>query len=280
LYNEKWSYLNNSVNKIDILILGSSKGFSGINPRIIDSVSHWRCYNMCTPLQCPKESYYILKYGIEHFQLKTIILDVYWNIFAEKPDLINAYENWIHLPEMEKLKFSLSDGNYEFPAAVGFPVIKYSVGINFKNIIPNLFYSLNKPLHDTAQWKLGFFGDKKKLTKNMRLKGGTILILPPLEESMKYLRLIDSICASSRCQLIVLETPVPVSTLKKYKGLDVFHKKIMQNIRNGNFIFFDEPFPDSLFADYLHLNATGATVISSKIIPLIKNPKEICYSIR
>ncbi len=83
----KINTVNNPSEDINILLAGSSRTLTNVNPRIIDSVTHLTSYNAGLNAATIKTCYNIISLAIQNQpHLKTIVLNVDYNMFQPERD--------------------------------------------------------------------------------------------------------------------------------------------------------------------------------------------------
>lgn len=151
----KWDDIHNNKNKYDFLILGSSRAYSGYNPKIIDSVLGVNSYNMGTPSQDIAETYYILKEIFCYQKPKVVVLDN----FIESTDTNISY-----YPILTNASFMECDGNKYDLITKGFgldgianlitPILKYKNHI--KNDVISIFQGNKVTSNKENKWYKGY----------------------------------------------------------------------------------------------------------------------------
>jgi hypothetical protein len=271
VFNSKWDYLKNRDNRIDILILGSSKGYLSYDPSVIDSLTGKKSFNMGTPMQSLKESYYILKEVLDSRKISFVIVDILWDILDSVPDMINAYSNYIHLSFSDRIGFSLHDDHFCFLVSSIFPIRVYSPKL--VNSLSDLFKNNDKPI-DSSRWYKGFYAETSIFSTEKEVEKATIFKKKISQFNYKYLHQIIELCKKTNCQLLFIISPVPEMVKKELVGKNHLHEDLKKVINGAH--FFDYIYSQNLvhynnncFADQQHLNRIGARLFSCEISRII-----------
>lgn len=72
---------------IDLLFMGSSHSYRGINPSVFDTLG-WHSFNMGTSSQTPRHSLILIKYYINRMKLKMLVIEVYMPVFSTSMNLV------------------------------------------------------------------------------------------------------------------------------------------------------------------------------------------------
>ena len=104
--------------KPNTIILGGSR-MHFMNPKLIEKYTHDKVYNVAFSISTLEEQYQFLKYSIEHFDIKTVVVGLNLYTFSEK---LKANENSDYDPEMFKTGFTLYK---QLKYYMEFPLHKY-----------------------------------------------------------------------------------------------------------------------------------------------------------
>ncbi|MFD2098856.1 hypothetical protein [Flagellimonas iocasae] len=274
----KWKDMHDGQEKYDILILGSSRSFTGYNPKIIDSVLGGNSYNMGTPSQDIAETYYVLKEILCYQKPKVILLD---NFIESLDRNINYY------PILSNASFMECDGNKYGLIIKGFgveglaneitPILKYKY--HLKNDLTNLFKGKGKSVsEDENSWYKGFEINSTIITPKEVMSLGPIPNLTTTNVDKTkfeyYCSKIYQLAEENNAKLIALRTPYPPHRMEISRGDDV-HDYYAEFYKSKNVVFIDfnytaEPvIKNEDFSDFHHLNIFGANKVTRELCKLI-----------
>jgi len=271
----KWNAIQNESNQYDVVILGSSRGYSAYNPIIIDSITNMNSYNMCTGSQHIIESMYMLKEILKHQKPSYLVCDLYLSSFRTNPDFYHLFSNAKFMSNDMIVDEFLDQKILD----IVFPIYKY------KEYIKRDFSSLN------------FFKTTPKQQPNLWVKGykpssrstdvATIDNFPPLlsfstvntisESNIEsYLKEIIQLCKEHDIQPIFMRAPFPPSRIEKSE-IDEAHEYFNDFFNTQKLTFYDlnyistTTYTDYDFEDDHHLNSRGAKKASVALSKLIQS---------
>ena len=276
----KWDGIHGNTNTYDLIILGSSRAYTSLNPKVIDSGLNLKSFNMATSSQDITETYYTLKEILDYQNPEYVILETY---LGSCDDLVNYYQVYSNASffNSSKHKYDLVVNGYGSKGIVNYfvPLMKFNNYI--KQDIRSLF-SKRKSKAPKIQWYKGFHNDTTVITKSA-IKGLTPLPNFKNKNFSKnrfrdYFNKIYKITKKNGIKLIVLRTPYPPSRLmldtntdennfyqkyiSEYKDVEYYD---LNNYKSDTFIFNDED-----FSDFHHANKNGAAKISQQLVDIIK----------
>lgn len=266
----------------DTVVLGTSHGMSGVNPKVIEKQTGEQTVNLCMGGEYPRDAYYLLKLVCEKKAPKTVVYELdpgYWctpegqrgdfnRIYYEMPFSKTKLEYFFH-----------KETKLDFRAAL-FPWFYYRGQFwNMKNIIETKQgddykqYGTEAFQGEGQSWKDGFMqikpvpGEKPDCLELWDESAKN-------EDSFRYFEKMASFCKRQGIRLVVITTPVPREALEKYEKefqeADEFFTKYLkeQGVEYWNYNRFGiqiDNFDDSLnaFTDYEgHMSAEQAEIFS------------------
>jgi len=276
-YSYKNEYLNTNSKNIEILVLGSSHSFYGINPVIFSRSA----FNAAHVSQSLNYDYFIFdKYRKGLSSLKTIILPIsYFTLFSQ---LENGVESWRVKNYMiyygceyhDDLKYNLEIVG-EKPLSVFKKIFKYFKGSN--NItVSELGFGLN--YSNVKQSDLAVTGKaaaKRHTKANFELLDANIELLNKLiAESNK-----------NGIRVIMFTPPAResyISNLDKHQ-LSLMKSSIDDLIRKKSTVeyydfMYDSRFVDDDFKDADHLNGVGAKKLTQFLDQIIQGKTKLVHN--
>jgi hypothetical protein len=268
VYRLKWDNLK--AQKYDILFLGSSKVYHGINPVIIDSIIGKRSYNMATPLQTLKESLFILRFLDQREILpKTVVIDLYWNALNQNVGSINTWYNLKRYSFSDRLGYELNDNEWELFINNFIPLLIYNKSISVKD-----FFVSRKLLNgDFSNWQTtGFYSSFAQYVPGNQIVSKNITAITAINS--KYLSRILEFGKEHNLNLVFTVTPVPLSEFRYINNYDTYINKLKEAIYPCELYDFnnrEEYSGNYLFFDYLHLNNSGSRILSTELSSVLIN---------
>jgi len=271
-YSYKKEYLNDNSENIEVLVLGSSHSFYGINPVYFSRTA----FNAAHVSQTLNYDYFISnKFKNNLSNLKTLIIPVsYFTLFSQ---LENGIEDWrvknysiyYDCPYHNDIKYNFETAG-EKPLVVLKKLLKYVKGSN--NItVSELGFGLN--FSNSKQSDLiatGKAAAKRHTKANLGLLDTNIELLNKLiaESNINGIR-------------VILFTPPArksyISNLNEHQ-LSVMKSSISDIIRRKSTVEYydfmnDSRFVDNDFKDADHLNGVGAKKLTQIIDQIIQDEK-------
>lgn len=283
---------------IDVLFLGSSHVFCGVNPAVLEEEWGKDVYLASTSVQKPDVSYYLLNEAVKQYDLETVYLDMYYWQYRDDPDERTQYQmDYIYCvtdymkPSLDKLKFLLDASSADFyldsffvPARYGDKILdlKYIEQV-IKSKRSEGYQNYECPEEIADNYYKGFIysgGSVENGSLICRRYSGQI---EAIEEeaispySMKYLKKIIELCDKNDIELILFSTPMTdynVAMLENYDHYIQSVKKIAQEykLEYYDFNLLKEEYndyADELFLDSHHLNGNGANIFSMDLASLM-----------
>lgn len=252
----------------DDLFLGTSHGFSAVDPLVVDSITDRKSTNLCVWGEYPRYSYYLLKEACRTHKPEQVIYELdptYWinkDIDAYYYTQLFNYMPWSGIKaEYFLAKITSADFrdvffpwfNYQLQWQSNLANLELKKTENYKNYGLATFDLSNQTLKEE-----GFLYVKD--TK--RVKSQYISLWNEdkiLSNSYRYFDKIVSFCKENDIELLVFTTPVPQETLElypeNYQNTNQYFSKMMNEYGiayyNFNYIQLDG-FDKSLagYSDY------------------------------
>jgi hypothetical protein len=270
VFNLKWNGLRK--NHYNVLFFGSSKAYYGINPAIIDSITGLKCFNMGTPLQSLKETFFILQYLAKEERLpQTIVIDLYLNILSEENAYCNAWFNFKQYNLLQKIEYLCSDQDWPMAANFIIPLFIYYNHIVLADFIADRAM-LKK---DFSNWhRNGFYSSSEVYQPINRASLDSNRIGEITQANHKYLCKIINLANNHNLNLVFCVSPIPLSSFRMLRGYKACVGNFGSLVKPYKLIDFNRTncfAQDSLFCDYLHLNKKGAQSLSIKFSSILAN---------
>lgn len=277
----KWNNIHNKKSTYDLIILGSSRSYTGFNPKIIDSGLNLNSFNMGTSAQDIAESYYSLVEILEYQNPKYIILETFLDLSDDSHDYYQIFSNASFFKSQNN-KFDLVVDGYGSKGVLNYliPLMKFNNYMK-QDLISLFSNKLNKT--PDKNWYKGFLKDTNVISQKQ------IKALKPIsnfdntsfnkERFDTYFNKIYNLTKSKDIKLIVLRTPYPPSRLELSSKADeqAFYKHYFNNCKDVSYYDLNNykkdvfKFKDKDFSDYHHANFKGANKMSKQLIDVIKN---------
>lgn len=252
---------------LDVLCLGSSHGYSAIQPNIMWKEQGITSYVMCSQRQTVATSYYLLKEALQYQQPKVVALESYYFFYNGKyvdeeseVQLRQAADGMrLGKVKMEMLEDFLEGMDWKEKLTYYIPFIKYhSRWTDLQN------YDFNKKLY----LKGGILDFTEAVREDTGVPEGRRDIP---EVTLEYLDKIIELCSERGIQLIVYEAPY---TQAEGDGSGYTKKREITNSleeylaeREIPFFYYQKTNEAGIdystdFRDHAHLNTRGAAKIS------------------
>lgn len=260
-YSYKSDWLNKNIQSIEILNLGSSHTYYGINPKYFN----YSCFNAAHVSQTPKYDYLILrKYICDADNLKVVIMPI--SYFTMTSSLDDETESW-RVPNYTFYGF------VNFPLSLGHLSLLYTNKNSFMKMIYRYYVKHKDNVNcDSLGW--GVLSDNVIYQEDGKSRADfhTKKELPYsiIKKNFKYIENISSICDSKNIKLIFLTTPTCESYYNEFDSLQWNNTcksidSIMKNNNNSIWINLlkDRRFNYGDFQDSDHLNKEGSIKLST-----------------
>jgi hypothetical protein len=277
--HQKWQAIKKNTNQFDVIILGSSRGYSSYNPYILDSLTTLNTFNMCTGSQHVIESLYMLKEILKHQKPKYLIFDVFLPSFRENPDLFHVFSNAKYMSNEIILNEFKSYKILDY----FFPIVKYKTYL--KDDLKRM-NSIGDPfIENYKNWYKGYkpskmTNDSISIKSFSSLSNFSNINVIPKKEIEKYILEIQKLCKLNDVKLICVRTPFPPTRLYISK-VDKTHHYFKTLFSQKNIEFIDlnyvstEKYTDYDFLDSHHLNSIGAKKVSTTLSRIINESESL-----
>lgn len=270
-YSLKCEYLDANSNETEVLILGSSHAFFGINPEYFSR----KCFNASYMCQSLKYDYEILKKYENNFEnMKTVILSVsYFNLFhnLEKSQESSRVKDYVIYYGM----------NTSYSLYNNFEIFNNAVGSNFKRLV--LYYCYGEKSKYNLSSRLGWgevfppeHSKDLEVTGKIAVKLHSKKDLSCINENILILRSIVELCKRKKIEIILITTPAYVTYREnlheeQYKLTVETAEKIAEEYDNCKYYNWidDTNFNALDYNDANHLNGQGAKKLSLMLNDLI-----------
>lgn len=267
---------------LDILFLGSSHAYRGIDPFLMDSLMGIHSYNLGSSGQTPLTSYHILENAVEHVEPKMVVIDLYFHAFMEENQLANAGNNWLEIKSSaSKWSFLMNafDLN-EMAALTILPIIRKK---------KNLRYTIRKyllgddHLNDAGRYQgKGYVRQDSRISleelqaepfySELHLKKGWAL-----QKHQEGLRKLVHFCREKGIEVRCISAPMPSISYQKIKDRQRVQQYLTTLTRDLGVAYHDDTQNPSLglqddlhFYDDNHLNHAGVQRWNKALIPFFK----------
>jgi hypothetical protein len=277
----KWNSIHSNIDMYDLIVLGSSRSYTGFNPKIIDEGLNLKSFNMGTSAQDIAESYYTLVEILEYQDPRYIVLETYLDLSDNTHDFYQIFSNASFF-NSTKNRYNLIIKGYGTKGIGNYliPLMRFNNYI--KQDLMSLFSERNeKP--PKKNWYNGFYRDTIVVTKKQ------IKAFEPISNFNNksfnedrfdtYFSKIYELTKSKGIQLLVVRNPYPPTRLKLDDNRDEesFYKSYFQ--KHGQVGYYDlnkykkdiYKYKDEDFSDFHHVNYKGARTMSQQIIDIISN---------
>ena len=268
-YKIKDKWMTDNRDSVEIVILGTSRGYYGINPKYFKHCA----FNLANVSQRPDYDLFLMeKYVIPCKNIKTVIIPTFYEQFIEHP-----FEETTEWPRATYYKlymgcdFHSDFSRYAFElSSLSAAKVKVDEYWNGVESCDSLGFGMQYQLKykDKEEWVR--MGRVEKF-----VKANTISDTTYLQYNYNNIRKIAELANKNDIRLVFVEMPC----LKTYRELVdstqvAISKRLLKQIDDDYKVefynFYDDPrFEDDDFFDFVHLSDLGAkkmTAILSKII--------------
>ncbi len=274
----KWNDIHKNKNLYDLIIMGSSRAYTSVNPIMLDSLINTNSYNMGTSAQDIAESYYMLEEIYEYQNPKYIIMDLFFPSSDNSHDYYQIFSNASFLNSY-KIKFKLITKPYGVSGIANYTVPMLKLKNYVKQDLINFITSKKKQKKIETNWKKGFLYDTTTVTKKQisnftpisNFKNTTF----NKERFNKYINKIIALAKVHNTKIICIRTPYP-PTRFNLSEIDDEGKYFSEVMKKENIPFYDfnddnkkHLFTDQDFSDYHHPNYKGAEKLSKELVKII-----------
>jgi hypothetical protein len=273
----KWNSIKEEPNKYDVIILGSSRGYSAYNPMVIDSIANMDSYNMCTGSQHIIESLYMFKEILKSQKPKYLIYEVCITSYRRSPDFFHIFSN---------AKFMSNEmvlNEFIAPRFLNllFPIVKYKSYL--KKNVRDLYKSNNTTSNDSISWIKGHKASNIVIDSSAVNRYGSIFTFSdtdvlPTNEIEYYLKALKKLCDDNGIELLCIRAPYPPTRLKNTLT-DNANPYFTKFFSSQEIKFYDlnynatKDYSDYDFEDYAHMNSFGAAKASVDLAEILNAQK-------
>lgn len=278
---------------IELLFLGSSQSFRGLNPRIIEEKLNLSSYNMSNSAQVISQTYYNLVEVLKYTKPKMVILETY---YLDKSDLIP--DRWYFAYE-EVASMKLGTNKLEYI----FDLFTWNTYINalFPSIREHENWKHIDTLYDNMKYETtgltiydqdmidGYIVDETVLSSDNIQKYEELgyhkqdVTIDSKDEL--YIKKIVELCKDNNIEIMFIKTPMPKEHNEKTNYLDRYNEalrianKYQVPYIDFNTIYDEVGFTSDDFRDEFsevnhHLNVNGANKTSNYLVDYISDHYE------
>lgn len=250
-----------SAKNINLLFLGSSHVYRGLDTRIFDSAG-FRSFNLGSSAQSPIQTEQLTREYLTRINPEIVVYDV--NLLTFSNDGVES-------------SLDLLANNRITPGVLGMTLKSNNVKV-FNTFIYAAFrqsFNLDRNFHEPLkrgkdtyikggfiEREVEYYQHKKYTPVKMEIRQDQ---LASFDETLKYIRRAGK-------KVILIQVPSPPGLYNSYTNRDAFDSIIKS--RNYPYYNFNKiiQLDDSLhFYDYSHLNQNGVKIFNSKLIEVLKS---------
>lgn len=260
------SFYSEPKDTVDVLCLGSSHGYSGVQTNIMWNEFGITSYVLCSPRQSVASSYYLLKEALNYQKPKVVLLESYYlrssKLYVEEVTMRQAFDG-VRMSELkqEMLEDFIGDYSWKDKLSYYIPFIKYhSRWSILKNEDFNSRPYLKGSIVDFDVYPMENPGVPKK-GKDMS------------ETAKKYFELIEQLCNENGIQLVVFATPYGIANkYESYMNSQRTNVGLETYLAEKGIPFFFYQKMDEVgidyatdFRDHGHMNTYGAAKVTKHL---------------
>lgn len=280
----KWNKIHNNMETYDLIFLGSSRTYTGFNPKLVDKGLNLNSFNMGTSAQDIAESYYTLLEILDYQKPEYVVLETYLDLSDTSHDFYQIFSNASFF-NSKRNKFNLITEGYGTKGIGNYliPLMRFNNYI--KQDIMSVF-SVKNEKPPKLSWYKGFYRDTIVVTQKQikAFKPISNFSNKSFDEKRfdRFFSKIHELTKSKGIELIVVRTPYPPTRLQLNDNKDEenFYKNYFQNVKD--IVYYDlnkykhdiYGYEDSDFSDYHHVNYKGARIMSQQIINIISKHRQ------
>jgi len=283
----KWTEINNSSNKYNLIFLGSSRGYCAYNPEVLDSIVKINTFNVCTGSQDIIETNYILKEIMRFQKPKYIVYEMFLPSFSSTTDFYPVLSNARFMSLSGKFEMILKGYGIDGLANYLLPIIQHQNNIR-RDVTSFLFRKKRKKgiLADKeTTWIKGYcynemIVDSNTVNNFQNIYSFENTSVDKTKLNEHFINLIK-ICNENEIKLICVRTPYPPTRLdiSPADTAGIYFENLCSNL---NIPFYDfnyindttYTYLDTDFSDYHHMNCYGADKVSKQLGKLLESNKK------
>ncbi|GAA5026444.1 hypothetical protein GCM10011506_12030 [Marivirga lumbricoides] len=256
-----------TIKNIDILVLGSSHAYRGIDPRVFERAGY-KLFNLGSSSQSHIQTEFLVKEYLERLNPKIVLYEVYPNVFQN-----DGFESFIDLAS-----------NYRNPLGLWRMALKINSIPVYNTWIASLFdYAFNNSINfneaiikkDDIYISGGYVEKKKQMNNsieelNSRKTEINNLQIESFESTIEFLN-------KKRIPTLLIQAPITSENyehLHNRREFDNFFENYVKGDKVENYINYNNqklPLDNSLhFYDSHHLNQDGVEVFNEFLLKSVK----------
>ena len=268
-YTYKSKYIESYSDSIEVLVLGSSHSYTGVNPKYFDK----NCFNFALLSQSVNYDYFILeKYINQLTNLQYVILPVSYptltTILEERP--YNSWRKYNYVHYIDSTKKSISNQLH----ISNYLTISYNPGtLIIKQLVLHWIFNTNNiECHKNGWLELPAISDLDLKTSAMHAAKRHENHSFEFKRNMLYMQNIINLCNQKNTKLILYTPPATnyyINYLNSYKWEIIQEKcyNLAEQYSNVYYINYmnDPRYNNELFRDADHLNEEGTKLLSQDL---------------
>ena len=275
-FNGKLNFASNSNEKIDLLLIGSSRVFRQLNPKIVDSITGLNSYNFglngATVKTCFNVTQFVLN---KQLCAKVVLLNIDFYMFDIAIDLWKDPRFYPYESSSNKFIYDTSLTTKVFQKLKIFDVSFYDDNIKYI-ALDGIF----RPNRKIDNWYKGFTPVSVTKFEEPMLNRKEKKSISYSERGFEILEELISMCKKKNVKLIFVSAPYrndyfPTNYFNNYTPVMERVKKIAEKSDIPIFDFSSDTlsYRKDLFNDFNHLNETGSNIYSIMIAKKIRETK-------
>ena len=254
--------LKNAKNtKSDIIVLGSSHAYEGIDPKLFEDTKY-SVYNLGSSGQNPLVSYHILKEYAPFLEPKYLILEVYWSTYCSE-GVTEACVDIISNDQLNSNYFSMALSSLK-------PKVINTFFSQWFRQIANIPERPQQDIFNQINHERGFTELEGVADKASLMNLGTAR--PKVNANkLRYIEKMVEYCKMNGIKPILIRTPVTKAYFNTLITYDEVTKPILTICNKYNVDFIDYNRDSTLeltnenFADKNHLNISGVKIFNNQL---------------
>lgn len=287
----------------DIVYVGDSQVFSGINPYIMDEVLNKNNFNLCAPAQRIMDSYYSLKEFYKYNTPEVVFLDIKNSRLYKSNNTSYSYNVFNQMkPSQDKYEYFFAIDGADYKLKLLFPFIGRGNIETIKNTakyIYNKLFNNTEEASEIAAAELLPIRNHNYLGKGfLPYREGSRNVPPFMYSQIWHSGAVDSktlnlykktidLCKSNGSKVVLISMPYSDYFFRAMKNYDEYYSYVSElastydvDIIDFNFIRPDIYTPDKkYFYEGFHFTKEGAdvftTAVSGIILEYINNTFEL-----
>ena len=270
------SFYNIEENTLDVLFLGSSHLYYGVQPNELWDKYGITSYVLGSPEQTAATSYFLLKEAFHHQKPKVVAMENYylWNkdLYYSAARLRQAFDGMrFGKVKLEMIQTMLPENGLKDQLTYVIPFLKYH----------SRWDALEDYDFHTKPYLKGARIDYTAV--NLENPGIPEHAVEIPENSLYYLEKIIALCEENGAEFMMFGIPYGVETdMERYErrqGMTLTLEKLLAE-REIPFLFYQRDYPEVIdfstdFRDKTHLNTTGAVKLTEHLGAYLANTYEI-----